>query len=118
MKLITKELIKRFEEVGDQFEESNPVFVAKFFNPVGSATWYASNYDPETNICRGYVTGMFEDEWGYFSITEMESVRLPFGLGIERDIHFKETKANEIIYPNREAELQQHKNNSEKEQDF
>jgi hypothetical protein len=32
---------------------------------------------------------MFEKEWGYFSLSELESVDLLLGgLGIERDIHF------------------------------
>lgn len=44
MKLITEELKKRFLEIGDQSETKNPLIVAKFFDPVGSATWYATEY--------------------------------------------------------------------------
>ncbi len=39
----------------------------------------------------GYVSihGDFCDEWGYFALSELQSVRLPpFGLGIERDLYF------------------------------
>lgn len=100
MKLITKELLKRFEKVGDQSEIENPVFIAKFFNPAGSQTWYASEYDPETKIAFGYVTGMIVDEWGSFSITELESINLPFGLKIERDIHFSEITFNDLMQKN------------------
>ncbi len=96
MKLITKELITRFSEVGDQTEVSNPRIVAKFFDPTDSATWYATQYNSERNICFGYVTGLFEDEWGNFSINELESLKRPFGLSIERDIHFKETFFNDL----------------------
>lgn len=109
MKLITPELIKRFKEVGEQAEVENPLIIAKFFTPVGSATWYATEYDAETNICYGYVTGLTANEWGPFSITEMEAVKLPFGLGIERDIHFKETPFNTLFEKNRESELAQNK---------
>jgi len=42
----------------------------------------------------GLVDG-FEKEWGYFSLKELESVRGPLGLGIERDIYFKPTKEME-----------------------
>lgn len=97
MKLITKELEKRFAEIGDQSQVSDPVIVAKFFNPCGSATWYATEYDAENQICFGYVTGMAFDEWGTFSIPELESIKLPLGLGIERDIYFKEKRFNELI---------------------
>jgi len=38
----------------------------------------------------GYVSifGDECDEWGYFSLSELQSVKGPFGLGIERDLHF------------------------------
>ncbi len=96
MKLITKQLITRFNEVGIQYEE-NPLVIAKFFNPCGSGTWYATEYNPETNICFGYVTGLFEDEWGTFSITELESIKLPFCLTMERDIYFKEICFDDLM---------------------
>ena len=115
MKLITPELIERFKEVGDQSEVENPVFIAKFFDPVGSATWYATEYDPETNICDGYVTGLSFDEWGSFSITELESIQRPFGLGIERDIHFSEIGFNELLNPTRLTELKQIKESKEQD---
>jgi Protein of unknown function (DUF2958) len=97
MKLITQELHARFAEIGEQREESDPIIIAKFFNPCGSQTWWAISYDPEANICFGYVTGMFEDELGSFSIDELESVRVPpFGLPLERDPHFIECRLSEV----------------------
>ncbi len=33
MKLLTNELIKRFEEVGSQEVIDDPIVIAKFFNP-------------------------------------------------------------------------------------
>ena len=38
----------------------------------------------------GFVDWM-EKEWGSFSLNELESVKLPLGLGIERDINFSGT---------------------------
>ena len=97
MKLITKTLIQEFNRIGDQSENENPIIIAKFFDPCGSATWYATEYDVETNICYGYVTGLFEDEWVSFSITELESIKRPFGLSIERDIHFSSMSFNDLM---------------------
>lgn len=40
----------------------------------------------------GYVqSGLGEDcnEWGYFSLRELMALRLPFGLGVERDLYWK-----------------------------
>lgn len=96
MKLITKALEDRFDEIGDQSQSDNPIIVAKFFNPCGNFTWYVTDYDKQTNICFGYVTGHF-DEWGTFSIEELENLKLPFGLRIERDIYFKEIRFKELI---------------------
>ncbi len=64
--------------------------VVKFFNPYGAATWYATEYDPETGNFFGYVDlgDRRFAELGYFSLEELESIKLPGGLGIERDIHF------------------------------
>lgn len=98
MKLITKALIKRFKEVGRQ--DQNPLVIAKFFDPAGSGTWYATEYDAETNICFGYVTGLAFDEWGSFSITELEAIKRPFGLTIERDLYFDEISFNTLISTN------------------
>lgn len=97
MKLITKTLEDRFNEIGDQSESLDPIIVAKFFNPCGSQTWYASEYNQQSEVCFGYVTGMDFDEWGTFSIQELEALKLPYGLSIERDIHFKEKRFKELI---------------------
>ncbi|QGY44847.1 DUF2958 domain-containing protein [Maribellus comscasis] len=95
MKLITKTLEKRFQEVGSQ-EIADPLVIAKFFTPVGGATWYATEYDPQDKICFGYVKGLGGDEFGYFSIIEMESVKLPYGLTIERDLYCGEKHLSEF----------------------
>lgn len=101
MKLMTRGLEKRFAEVGRQEEVKDPIVVAKFFNPTGAATWWATEYDPERRVFFGYVTlfglGAPEDEWGTFSLDELESVRGRFGLGIERDLHWTEKPISEVI---------------------
>lgn len=96
MKLITKELENRFSEVGSQEHIADPIVIAKFFTPVGSATWYATEYNPQDKICFGYVKGLGGDEFGYFSIEELESVKLPLGLKIERDLYSGEKHLSEF----------------------
>jgi len=99
MELMTKELEERFEEVGSQEKIKDPIVIAKFFNPVGPGTWLATEYDPKDKIFFGYVSlfGDYCDEWGSFSLEELESVKGPFGLGIERDLYFKETPSSVLI---------------------
>jgi len=68
--------------------EPDPVPVVRFFNPVGSATWLATEID-EDGILFGLADlGFGSPELGSFALEELESIRLPFGLGIERDIAF------------------------------
>jgi hypothetical protein len=90
MKLLTKELLAKFNQVGSQEEIKDPIVIAKFFNPTGGGTWYATEYNPETKEFFGYVSifGDWNDEWGSFSLVELENYRGQFGLGIERDIYF------------------------------
>lgn len=90
MKLLTKEILKEFKRIGRQEKETDPIVVAKFFNPTGAGDWYATEYDPKEEIFFGYVSifGDHCDEWGSFSLKELESFKGQLGLGIERDLHF------------------------------
>jgi hypothetical protein len=87
MKLLTKEIEDKFKSIGSQENLDDPVIVAKFFDPTGSWTWYATEYNPEEKIFFGLVHG-HEKEWGYFSLEELESFKGLLGIGIERDRHF------------------------------
>ena len=63
----------------------------KFFNPCGAATWYGIEFEPETGNFFGAVDlygNKEEIELGYFNLHELESIRLKWGLKIERDLHW------------------------------
>jgi len=95
-KLISNELKIVFKWIGEQNDEQDPMVLAKFFNPEGAGTWYAVSYDETDNICFGYVTGLYMDELGTFSISELESLKLPFGNHIERDLYFTPCRLSKI----------------------
>ena len=99
MRLMDGALLKRFAEVGSQDEVSDPIIVTKFFNPTGAGTWYATEYDPKTQTFFGYVSIFcdYNDEWGYFSLAELESFTGRWGLGMERDLYWTEKKASSVI---------------------
>jgi len=91
MQLLTKELIKKLpamRETEGQGEEA--IAQVKFFTPDSNWTWYGVEYDAEQRLFYGLVDG-FDRELGYFSLDELESVRGPFGLKIERDRFFDPT---------------------------
>ena len=71
-------------------DSDDPVAVLKFFTPDSSFTWYLTEYDPEQRLAFGLVVG-HERELGYFSFTELEVLRGPSGLPVERDLHFEPT---------------------------
>jgi hypothetical protein len=99
MKMMTKTLERRFAKIGSQENKKGPIILAMFFNPTGAGTWYVTEYDPKTQTFFGYVSifGYWNDEWGYFSLDELQSYKGKFGLGIERDIYFQEQPASQVI---------------------
>lgn len=96
MKLLTPELeaqlganrIARLDTLARGEREPDPQPVVRLFNPVGAATWLATEID-EDGIFFGLADlGFGCPELGSFALSELEAVRLPFGLTIERDLHF------------------------------
>lgn len=68
----------------------DPVPVLKLFNPLGAATWLATELDDDGDTLFGLADlGFGCPELGVFSLAEIGAVRLPLGLGIERDVHFE-----------------------------
>nr|WP_294846482.1 DUF2958 domain-containing protein [uncultured Sphingomonas sp.] len=64
--------------------------VVKFFNPVGSGTWLFSELDEDNDTLFGLCDlGFGCPELGSASLAEIAAVKLPFGLAIERDLHFE-----------------------------
>ena len=78
----------------DGVPAAEKVCVVKYFQPWGSWTWYAVEFDGK-DIFFGLVDG-FELEWGNFSLQELQSVQGPVGLTIERDLYFGMPKMKDI----------------------
>ena len=94
MKLLTKAIINKATKQYPKGSDMEQMVVAKFFNPAGRGTWYLMNMENE-EYCWG-ICYKYEWEIGSFSINELKSVSLPFGLKIERDLYFKPVKASEL----------------------
>jgi hypothetical protein len=91
MKLLTKELRTKIPPLYSQegVEGTDQVIRAKFFHPASQWTWYVIEGEERDGdfLFFGWVNG-HELELGYFVLSELESVKSPYGLGIERDLHF------------------------------
>lgn len=74
--------------------EPDPAPVVKFFNPLGAATWLATELYDDGDTPFGLADlGFGCPELGCFSLSELAGIRLSFGLRIERDIGFSTTPA-------------------------
>src|SRR5262245_10799173 len=110
--LLPELLKERMPALYSQEQEPDPEVVCKFFDPVGSWTWYAtegSEVDEDgymdTNkpkvdyLFFGLVVG-FEKELGYFSLNELktakEGLRGLRALPIERDVWFTPKRLSEV----------------------
>jgi len=94
MQLLTQELRDKLPALGATEKVDDPSAIVKFFTPDSSWTWFATEFDGDDTFF-GLVVG-FEVELGYFSLSELESVRGPLGLPIERDLWFKPTPLSQL----------------------
>lgn len=87
MSLLTPELREQLLANGRQ-PDVDHVPVVKFFNAVGIGTWLATELDADGDTLFGLAQLNDAPELGTFSLEELSSLRLPFGMHIERDIFF------------------------------
>lgn len=104
MKLLPKEIREKLPALYSQDGKGGKSVVhVKFFSPSSSWTWYATEGQPVLDDSGseidfqffGLVDG-FEKELGYFNLGELESVKGPMGLPIERDLHWTPKTLQEI----------------------
>lgn len=93
--LIPNELKHKLPSLYSKQNEKDPIVELRFFNPYGMGAWFLMEYDPTENLAFGYVN-LGSPELGYFSIDELESLPLPYGLKIERDLYFEPTSLSSI----------------------
>ncbi|MCT7405239.1 DUF2958 domain-containing protein [Aliarcobacter cryaerophilus] len=95
MKLLNKEIIKNLPPLYSTEHIKDPLVMCKFFTPDSSWSWYVIEFDEVNQIFYGYICG-FENELGYFSLEEIESIKGPLGLDVERDISFTPKKLSVV----------------------
>ena len=86
MILLTDDLLERLLANGRD-RGADHVPVVKFFNPLGQGVWLATELDADGDTLFG-LADLGYPELGSFSLDELTSITLPFGMGIERDILF------------------------------
>ena len=90
MKLMTKEVEKKFEQypLGSQDGKGEDAeIIVKFFNPFGAGTWLITEGEKQEDgnwLLFGYCQ-IFEREWGYVALNELQDIGY-----IERDLYLDE----------------------------
>ncbi|MFO1003477.1 MAG: DUF2958 domain-containing protein [Planctomycetaceae bacterium] len=87
---IPDEMTDRIPALYATEDSADPTAMLKFFTPDSSWTWFLTEFDPSERLCFGLVIG-HERELGYFSLAELETLRGPMGLPVERDLSFQPT---------------------------
>ena len=107
MDLLPEELRKVLPHLYSQESSAAPVVHVKFFTPDAGWTWLITEGSEQSDgdwLLFGYVIG-FEEEWGYFLLSEIVSVRGPLGLPVERDLWFQPGPIDEVLRRERKQPL-------------
>ena len=104
MKLLTQEIREKLPPLNAQDGKGGEAIVhAKFFTPDSNWTWLATEGEPILDDAGSEIDFQFfglvdgiEKELGYFNLSELEDVRGPMGLPIERDLHWQPKTLEEI----------------------
>ena len=98
MELLPAELRASLPALYSQESNPDPTVHLKFFTPDSDWTWFVTEGEPRDDdfLFFGYVCG-FEEERGYFVLSELASVGGNGRLPIERDLHFRPGLFTQVI---------------------
>ncbi len=104
MKLLPQEIREKLPPLYSQDGKGGKAIVhVKYFTPSSSWTWYATEGEPVLDESGKEVDFKFfglvdghDKELGYFVLSELEEVRGPMGLPIERDLFWRPKMLAEI----------------------
>ena len=105
MLLINKEKLEALpllKDLGNKIDGNTKVPL-KIFNPLGAGTWFIIAVDEDEKIHNNEtkqfhqmilygVCCINEPELGRVSLNELEEIKLPFGIGLERDTSWDNEK--------------------------
>lgn len=103
MNLLTdeiKELFKQYPLYSQDGKGMDSVVLVKYFSPITSGTWLIAEAEEQPDgdwLLFGYCH-ISCWEWGYVMLSELQNLKLPFGLTIERDLYIsKAATVKELI---------------------
>ena len=99
MKLLTKAILKKLPAIYSQDDKPETEVTAhvRFFDPQGSMTWYATEFDGENTFFGLKVNEYTKESWlGYFYLTDLQFRRGRLHLPCERDMWWDKQTIAEI----------------------
>ena len=103
MNLLTdeiKELFKQYPLYSQDGKGMDSLVLVKYFSPITSGTWLITEAEEQPDgdwLLFGYCH-ISCWEWGYVMLSELQNLKLPFGLTIERDLYIsKAATVKELI---------------------
>ena len=95
--LLPKELKNELPKISEQEGSKDPNVYVVFQFPLSGWTWFVTEADSyEDDICFfGYVVGL-EREWGYFCLSELQSVDTD-GVTVRRDVNHVQRPLSECL---------------------
>ena len=95
MELLPEELRARLPDY--QGALADPVACARFFIPGTNLNWFVTEGEPIEGDYRFFGFIRPKDEWGYFRLSHLTSMRGPLGQPVERDLNFKEGPFHDVV---------------------
>lgn len=115
MKLLTKEIAAALAAAYAHYTktgESGKKVIAKYFTPWGNATWYVTEGGPVgadgditaiENAVDWHLYGFCDigdadnAELGFVMLSDLEGLKGPFGLTVERDLYYGDHTIDEVL---------------------
>lgn len=95
MERLREELGSEIPKLGETQNNPDPLARARFYEVRAGWVWYVIEFDG-SDMAFGYVVG-FESEYGYFNLSELESIHWPSGPGVRCDHSFTPTRMMEVV---------------------
>jgi hypothetical protein len=100
MALVDDRLRASLPPLYSQEAEADPMVHARFFLPGTTWSWYVTEGEPRDGdfLFFGFVVGLV-GEFGYFLLSELESVQTRLGWRVERDRTFHAGRLTDVVPP-------------------
>lgn len=102
MELLTEEIIRKFKAHPICSQEGKGLdaeVLVKYFNPCGAGTWLVTEAEeqPDGDWHLFAYCHLWEWEWGFLNLSDLQQIILPGGLRIKRDLYTSGKSVKDFI---------------------